>query len=58
MPNAEATKVQDNDGWLPLQFALRYEASNDVIKMILKSNPDATKVQSKYGRLPLHYALQ
>jgi hypothetical protein len=45
--NPEATKVQNNDdyGSLPLHDALRYKASNDVIKMLLNANPEATKVQ-------------
>jgi hypothetical protein len=53
----EATKVQDNDGWLPLHFALHYDASSDVINILVKAYPKVTKVQNKNGCLLLPYAL-
>jgi ankyrin repeat protein len=41
----EAVKVQDNDRWLPLHYALYREASNEIIEMILEANPEVIMVQ-------------
>jgi ankyrin repeat protein len=54
----ETIKVQDKYGGnLPLHVALYYEASSDVIKMILPAYPQAAEVQKHNGNLPLHLAL-
>jgi ankyrin repeat protein len=52
------TKVQNNDGWLPLHCALRMKASEEVILIVFKANPEATKAQDDDGWLPLHFALR
>jgi ankyrin repeat protein len=53
----KAVKGKDNDGRLPLHYALEMNASYDIIKMLYEANLEATKVQDKDGYLPLHYAL-
>lgn len=43
-------------GWLPLHFACGYEASVDVVQLLLEAYPKATEVQDNDGDLPLHIA--
>jgi len=55
----EAAEIQDNFGWLPLHYALQYQASNDVINMLFQAYPQSIEVKTKNsGRLPLHIALE
>jgi hypothetical protein len=53
----EAVKVQNNSGFLPLHYALQYNAPSAVIDMICKEYPEAAAVQQNEGCLPLHLAL-
>ncbi len=53
----KAAEVQQKNGWLPLHFALQYNASDDVINMLLTAYQKAAEVQDKGGRLPLNFAL-
>ncbi len=59
----ETGQIQDQQyyeyGWLPLHVALHWEASDDIIEMLLNANPEAVKVQEyNYKRLPLHFAVE
>ena len=68
----EAVTTKDEYGNLPLDtaleykaskdvinliFALKTKASNEIIKILLSANTEATKAQDCNGDLPLHYAL-
>jgi len=68
----EAVTTKDEYGNLPLDtaleykaskdvinliFALKTKASNEIIKILLSANTEATKAQECNGDLPLHYAL-
>jgi ankyrin repeat protein len=53
----KATEVQNNEGWLPLLYALCVNVSSDIINELFNANPQAAAVQNNDGCLPLHYAL-
>jgi ankyrin repeat protein len=48
--------VQNNEGHLPLHYALHSNALPDMINMLLHAYPKAVEVRQSDGRLPLHYA--
>jgi hypothetical protein len=51
--NPDATKAQNDDGWLPLHVALEYKASDSVIKMLADAFPGSINIKYKCGKLPL-----
>ncbi len=40
---SKATEVETTRGYLPLHLAFNFDASNDVINMLLKANPKAAQ---------------
>ena len=48
--------ISDNRKWLPLGYAIRSDASKDVVKHLYDLHPDSIKYKGAYGSLPLHIA--
>ena len=51
------TRLQDEDGDLPLHLVINNNAAPDVAKMLFEANPEATRLQDKDGRLSRYLAI-
>lgn len=54
--NAMAVKTQDNEGSLPLHYALRYQGPLQLVKGLLDFYPESIHVVDHQGLTPLHVA--
>eukprot|EP00964_Phaeocystis_antarctica_P077041 scaffold47726_cov53-Phaeocystis_antarctica.AAC.4 len=54
----EGAKEKDENGNLPLHFAVAYEASEAVVQALLAAHPEGAKEKNTYGSLPLHRAVE
>jgi hypothetical protein len=43
-----AVRVKDNDGWLPLHYALRNGASDDIIRMFVDAFPESITIKDNW----------
>ena len=57
LPLDTALEYKVSKDVINLIFALKTKASNEIIKILLSANTEATKAQDCNGDLPLHYAL-
>ena len=53
-----AMTTLDDDGWLPLDRALKDNAPLGSIKLLIRSNPAAVQVTDQKGAYPLHIACE
>lgn len=49
---------QDANGWLPLHYAMRHNASRDITSFIMQQHPEHARVTDHKGATPLHIACQ
>lgn len=52
----EASAEADNNGRVPLHYALEHECTQEVVRYLLRASPSAAKAQDDYWATPLHIA--